>query len=60
LDVFTKIHLRASQDSSVSTGTHSRQDNQSFITGSKGVISFLLHPDLLWYLSICLHQTVGT
>lgn len=57
---YPNIHLQASQGSSVSTGTHSRQDNQSFITGSKGVLSFLLHSDQLWYLSMCLHQTVGT
>lgn len=57
---YPNIHLQASQNSSVSTGTHSRRDNQSFITGSKEVLSFLLHPDQLWYLSMCLRQTVGT
>jgi len=57
---YPNIHLRASQDSSVCTGTHSRQDNPSFITGSKGVLSFLLHPDQLWYLSMCMRPTVGT
>ena len=45
---YPNIHLQASKDSSVSTGTHSRRDNQSFITGSKRVLSFLLHPDQLW------------
>jgi len=44
---YPNIHLQASQDSSVSTGTHSRQDNQSFIAGSMGVLSFLLHPGQL-------------
>jgi len=57
---YPNIHLLASHDSSVSTGTHSRQDNQSFVTGSKGFLSFLLHPDHLWYLSVCLRQMVGT
>jgi hypothetical protein len=57
---YPNIHLQTIQGRSVSTETHSRQDNQSFITGSKGVLSFLLHPDQLWYLSMCLHQTVFT
>jgi hypothetical protein len=35
---YPNIHLQTSQDSSVSTGTHSRQDNQSVITGSTGVL----------------------
>jgi hypothetical protein len=58
--LYTNIHLQASQDSSVSTGTYSWQDNQSFITGSTGVLSFLLHPGQLWYFIMCLHRTVAS